>query len=173
MGWSCSGHRQHILHLTTPVTRRKHCSWRNPTGWNHTLPGRWVGRAAATDNTFCTWPPRSPDVNIVLDKTPQEEITHCQVDRLVVQRPQTTPSALATPVTRPDSVWYLPVGFHQEQCLRPTTSKDTTRIERAHQHLNRERHTRHAWEGLAGMGVSPGHLSCHTWGAHRMHLRSL
>jgi len=24
------------------------------------LPGRWVGRAAATDNTFCTSPPRSP-----------------------------------------------------------------------------------------------------------------
>jgi hypothetical protein len=33
--------------------------------------------------------------------------------------------------------------------------------------------TRHAWEGLAGMGVSPGVLPCHTWGAHRMHLRSL
>ena len=30
---------------------------------------------------------------------------------------------LATPVTRPDSVW-----FRQAQCLRPTTSKDTTRI---------------------------------------------
>ena len=28
-------------------------------------------------------------------------------------------------------------------------------------------------EGLAGMGVSPGHLPCHTWGAHRMHLGSL
>jgi hypothetical protein len=26
----------------------------------------------------------------------------------------------------------------------PTTSKDTTRIARAHQHRNRERHTRHA-----------------------------
>jgi hypothetical protein len=38
---------------------------------------------------------------------------------------------------------------------------------------NRERHTRHAWEGLAGMGVSPEYLPCHTWGAHRMHLRSL
>ena len=75
--------------------------------------------------------------------------------------------------TRPDSVWFLPVGFRQGQCLRPTTSKDTTRIARAHQHRNRERHTRHAWEGLAGMGVSPGHLPCHTWGAHRMHLRSL
>ena len=24
--------------------------------------GRWVGRTAATDNTFCTWPPRSPDL---------------------------------------------------------------------------------------------------------------
>ena len=55
----------------------------------------------------------------------------------------------------------------------PITSKDTTRIARAHQHRNRERHTRHAWEGLTGMGVSPGHLPCHTWGAHRMHLRSL
>ena len=35
-------------------------------------------------------------------------------------------------------------GFRQGQCLRPTTSKDTTRIARAHQHRNRERHTRHA-----------------------------
>ena len=26
---------------------------------------------------------------------------------------------------------------------------------------------------LFQMGVSPGHLPCHTWGAHRMHLRSL
>ena len=29
---------------------------------NEHLPGRWVGRAAATDNIFCTWPPRSPDL---------------------------------------------------------------------------------------------------------------
>jgi hypothetical protein len=36
------------------------------------------------------------------------------------------------------------VTFGQGQCLRPTTSKDTTRIARAHQHRNRERHTRHA-----------------------------
>ena len=28
------------------------------------LPGRWVGRAATTDNTFCTWPPRSPDLTV-------------------------------------------------------------------------------------------------------------
>jgi len=75
---------------------------------------------------------------------------------------------LATPITRPDSVWFLPLGFRQGQCLRPTTSKDTTRIASAHLRRNRERHTRHAWEGLAGMGVSPGHLSCHR-GAHRMH----
>jgi hypothetical protein len=26
---------------------------------------------------------------------------------------------------------------------------------------------------LAWMGLSLGHLPCHTWGAHRMHLRSL
>jgi len=73
------------------------------------------------------------------------------------------------PFTRPDSVWFLPVGFRQGQYLRPATSKDTTRIARAHQ----ERHTRHAWEGLVGMGVSPRHVPCHTWEAHRMHLRSL
>ena len=35
----------------------------------------------------------------------------------------------------------------------------------------------HQGKGRAGRpnvtGVSPGHLPCHTWGAHRMHLRSL
>ena len=30
---------------------------------NEHLPDRWVGRAAATDNT-CTWPPRSPDLTV-------------------------------------------------------------------------------------------------------------
>ena len=97
------------------------------------LPGRWVGRAEDTDNTF----------------------------------------APGHPVTRPDSVWFLLVWFRQGRCLRPTTSKDTTRIATAHQHHNRECHTRHAWEGLTGMGVSPGHLPRHTRVAHRMHLRSL
>jgi hypothetical protein len=29
---------------------------------NEHLPGRWVGRVTATDNTFCIWPPRSPDL---------------------------------------------------------------------------------------------------------------
>jgi len=77
------------------------------------VPGRWVGRAAATDNTFCTWPPRSPDLTV------------CDF-----------------------FLW----GFVQGQCLRHTTSKDITRIARAHQHRNRERHTRHAWEGLVGNG---------------------
>jgi hypothetical protein len=72
---------------------------------------------------------------------------------------------LATPVTRPVSVWFLPVGFRRGQCLRLTTSKDTTRIARAHQHRNRERHARHAWEGLAGMGILPGHCRV-TRGAH-------
>ena len=46
---------------------------------------------------------------------------------------------------RPDSVW-----FRQGQCLRPSTSKDTSIIATAHRHRNRERHTRHAWESLAG-----------------------
>jgi hypothetical protein len=36
------------------------------------------------------------------------------------------------------------VTFGQGQCLRPTTSKDTTIIVRAHQHRSQERHTRHA-----------------------------
>src|SRR5215468_3300304 len=36
------------------------------------------------------------------------------------------------------------VTFGQGQCLRPTTSKDTTRIARAFQRHNRERHTSHA-----------------------------
>ena len=31
---------------------------------NENLPGRWVGRAAATDKTFCTWPPQSPDLTV-------------------------------------------------------------------------------------------------------------
>ena len=26
--------------------------------------GQWVGRAAATESTFCTWPPRSPDLTV-------------------------------------------------------------------------------------------------------------
>jgi hypothetical protein len=80
---------------------------------------------------------------------------------------------LTTPVTRSHSLWLLPVGFREGKYLGPTTSKDITRIAIVHQHRNRERYTRHAWEGLAGMGVSPGHLPCHTWGAHRIHLRSL
>jgi hypothetical protein len=28
------------------------------------LPGRWIGRASAADNIFCTWPPRSPDPTV-------------------------------------------------------------------------------------------------------------
>jgi hypothetical protein len=81
-------------------------------------------RKPATDNTFCTWPPRSPDLTVCFVK---------------------------------DNVYVPPLP----------------ELQRAHQHRNRERHTRHAWEGLAGMGVSPGHLPCHTWGTRRMHLRSL
>jgi hypothetical protein len=42
------------------------------------------------------------------------------------------------------------VTFGQGQCLRPTTSKDTTRIARAHQHRNRERHTRR-FDGNGGI----------------------
>ena len=35
------------------------------------------------------------------------------------------------------------------------------------------RHMSRRYSHLAGMGVSPGHLPCHTLGAHRMHLGSL
>ena len=31
---------------------------------NEHLSVRWVGRAADTDDTFCTWPPRSPDLTV-------------------------------------------------------------------------------------------------------------
>jgi len=31
---------------------------------NEHLPGRWAGRAADTDNTFCPWPPRSSDLTM-------------------------------------------------------------------------------------------------------------
>ena len=31
---------------------------------NAHLLGRWVGDVADTDNTFCTWPPRSPDLTV-------------------------------------------------------------------------------------------------------------
>jgi len=31
---------------------------------NENLPGRWVGSAEATDNTFCSWPPRLPDLTV-------------------------------------------------------------------------------------------------------------
>ena len=58
---------------------------------------------------------------------------------------------LATSVTRPDSVWFLPVWFRQGQCLRSTTSKDITRIAKAHQHRNRECHTHKTC--LRGFGV--------------------
>ena len=27
-------------------------------------PGRWLVSSVATDNTFCTWPPRSPDLTV-------------------------------------------------------------------------------------------------------------
>ena len=54
---------------------------------------------------------------------------------------------LAIPVTRPDSVWFLPVGFLQGQCLRPATSKDTTIISRAHQS-----ETSHCLRGFGGNG---------------------
>jgi len=31
---------------------------------NEQLPGRLVGRAGDTNNTFCTWSPRSPDLTV-------------------------------------------------------------------------------------------------------------
>ena len=99
---------------------------------NEHVPGRWVGRAAARDNTFCTWPPRSPDLTV------------CDF-----------------------FLW----DFRQGQCLRPTTSKDTTRIARAHStpqsgtsHKDMLGRVWREWEYR---------LDICRWGAHRMHLRSL
>ena len=80
---------------------------------------------------------------------------------------------LATPVTRSDSVWFIPVAFRQDNVYVPPLPKTLPELQTAHRHSNGERHTRHAWEGLVGMGVSPVHLPCHTGGAHRKHLRSL
>ena len=84
---------------------------------NEHLPGRWVGCAAATDNTFCTWPPWSPDLTV------------CDF-----------------------FMW----GFVKDNYLRPTTSKDTTRIARAHQRRNQQRHTRHALEQGRRLRVASG-----------------
>ena len=64
-------------------------------------------------------------------------------------------------------------GLVKDNVYVPPLPKTIPELQRAHQQRNWERHTRHAWEGLAGIGVSPGHLPCHTRGAHRMHLRSL
>jgi hypothetical protein len=36
------------------------------------------------------------------------------------------------------------LGIGNWRDVRPANTKDTTRIARAHQHRNRERHTRHA-----------------------------
>ena len=34
------------------------------SGLSEHLPVGWVGRAADTNNTYCTWPPRSPDLTV-------------------------------------------------------------------------------------------------------------
>ena len=81
---------------------------------------------------------------------------------------------LATPVTGPDSVWFLPVAFRQAQCLRPI------HFQRHYQNC-RERIGSAIGNGTQDMleRVRRGweywldYLPCHTWGAHRMHLRLL
>jgi hypothetical protein len=72
-----------------------------------------------------------------------------EVQLLVIQVAYKLSDYLATPVTKPDSVWFLPVGFRQGQCLCPTTFKDTTRIASGNQHRNRERHRRHGNGSIA------------------------
>jgi hypothetical protein len=94
--------------------------------------------------TFCTWPPRSPDLTVCdlflrgfvkdnvyvppVPKTPRKK-------RKAVLGGKWLPHLLhlATPVTRPDSVWFLFAEFCQGPCLSLTTSKNTTRIAKAHQ----------------------------------------
>jgi len=59
---------------------------------------------------------------------------------------------LATPVTRPDSVWFLPVAFHQGQCLHPITSKTLPElrqnIDTAIGNVTQDM----LWEGFGGNG---------------------
>jgi hypothetical protein len=69
---------------------------------------------------------------------------------------------MTTMVTRHDSVWFLPLEFHQGQCLLPSMSEDASGIVKTHQQCDWECHRRHAWEGLARMGVPLGHLPRHT-----------
>ena len=101
---------------------------------NEHLPGRWVGRAAATDNTFCTWSPRSPDLTV------------CDFFLWGLVK---------------DNVYAPPLPKAQPE-LRE-------RINTAIGNVTQDMLGR----VLAGLGVSSGHLPCHAWGAHRMHLRSL
>jgi hypothetical protein len=72
-------------------------------------------------------------------------------------------------------VSFLPVPFRQAHCLRPTSSQ--IHYQNCWERFNTAiggSHRRHGWEGLVVMGgVSAGHLPCHTWSAHWIHLRSL
>ena len=96
---------------------------------NEHLPGQWVGCAGATDNTFCTWPPRSPDLTVCdlflwgfssrTVFTSHHFQRHCQ---------------------NCESASIPQFGTSHKTCFE---------------------------RGLAGMGISPGHLPCHTWGTHR------
>ena len=93
---------------------------------------------------------------------------------LVVKRLQTTPSAPGHPGHQTWQCVILScVVLSRTMFTYRQFQRHYRNCERAYQHRNWERHTRLAWEGLVGMGVSPVHLPCHTGGAHRMHLRSL
>ena len=140
------------------------CTWKCRTGYFQTLRMRRY-RGTVTKKT-------GPH-HIGIRRFRGYIMNTCQVDVLVVRRPQTTPSA---PGHHGHQTWQCVISSFEVSSRTVFTSHHFQRRYqncRAHQHRNRERHTRRAWEGLAGMGVSPGHLSCHTWGAHRMHLRSL
>ena len=81
--------------------------------------------------TFCTWPPRSPDLTV------------CD---------------------------FFLRGFIKGNVYVPPLPKTLPELrERINAGIGNV--TQDMLErGLAGMGVSPGHVPCHTWRAHRMHL---
>lgn len=72
---------------------------------------------------------------------------------------------MATPFIGPDSVRFLPLGFRQEQSLRPFASK-VLELPWRTSHKN-------VYEGQGRTGVPPGHLPRHALDAHRMYLKSV
>jgi hypothetical protein len=78
---------------------------------------------------------------------------------------------MTTPVTEPDSVWFLPLGFRQRQCLLPPHVQRRFRNCEDVSAMPSRMSQKTCLRGFGRMGVLLGHQSCHTWCAHQMHLR--